>query len=94
MSAAQPIHAPVQKPEIVVPPPKPAKPSSGRPLKKWLILLLVLVIVGWCNVLAENGSGGGYATAAFASIRTAKVTSGYARALDSHQRTNGRDRLC
>jgi HlyD family secretion protein len=76
MSAAQPIQAPVQKPEILTPPIRPAKPTSGRPLKKWLILLLVVIIIGGALYWRKAAQQTAAQTAAFASIRTAKVTSG------------------
>jgi HlyD family secretion protein len=76
MSAASPIHAPVQRPEIVAPPQKPAKPSSGRPIRKWLLLVLVVIVVAGTMYWRKTAEQTATQTAAFASIRTAKVTSG------------------
>jgi multidrug efflux pump subunit AcrA (membrane-fusion protein) len=75
-AASQPIHAPVQKPEIVVPSPKPAKPSPGRPIKKWLILFVVLAVVAGAMYWRKTARETATHSAAFASIRTGKVTSG------------------
>jgi HlyD family secretion protein len=74
--ASQPIHVPVQKPEVVAPPPKPAKPSSGRPFK-WLALAVVLIVAGAAIYYARQASQeSANRAAAVASVRTAKITSG------------------
>jgi multidrug resistance efflux pump len=75
-AASQPLQAPVKKPEIVAPPPKPAKPSSGRPFK-WLALLAIIIAAGaaiyYSRQAAQESAD---RAAAVASVRTAKVTSG------------------
>src|SRR5688500_18636862 len=76
MSAvSQPLHTPVQKPELVPPPPVPKKPSSGRPYK-WLILVAIVIIAGWAIYSRRTAQQTANQSAAIAAIRTAKATTG------------------
>jgi HlyD family secretion protein len=76
MSAVpQSIQAPVEKPEVLKPSPRPVKPSSGKPLK-WLVVLVIIIIAGWAIYARRAAQQSANQSAALASIRTAKVTSG------------------
>jgi HlyD family secretion protein len=77
MSAApNPVHAPIQKPEIVTAPPLPKKPSTGRPFK-WLVILLAVIGIGAAIYFTQSQRRQAAAqSAAAASVRTAAVTSG------------------
>jgi multidrug resistance efflux pump len=77
MSAApNPVHAPVQKPEIVTAPPVPVRPKTGGPFK-WLALLIAIIVAAVAIYLVRNQQQQSAArTAAVTSARTAAVTTG------------------
>ena len=77
MSAApNPVHAPAQKPEIIAAPPRPIKPSTGRPFK-WLAILVAIIIAAVAiYVIRNQQQQAADRTAAISAARTVAVTSG------------------